>query len=247
MRNFGYNTAQYLQYGQNYRKRRGYMGMRHSGKIKRRRYNVRPGGNKERKSFGVELVGQAPNNSTAPSVLNAMAAGTTSDTRIGDTIVMTNIMLKVCVKAVATTLSQCYRLMLIYDKQANKALPSLDDLFEGVAPHTLLNFMELDSRKRFVTVWNSGLFEVGGQQSDNQNRVIEVYINCKAETVYVGSSAGISSIVTGSLILVQIAERTASVDAFNGEYHTRIRFTDGQYGGEPMFFKTRTRGNLQLS
>ena len=199
----------------------------------------------ERKSHTVDVAGINPIQSTAPLVLNLVSAASGATNRIGDTMVVTSIQLRFCIKATGTSINACYRVMLIWDKQPNKAIATLDDIFVGAAPHGPLDFMELDNRKRFSTIYNSHVFAVGANTNDNDNRSFEFYCDSKAETVWTDGTGEIGSLTTGALLLVTISDQSASASVAVFDFQSRIRFTDGQYAGTPSFTKRTTHGDLQ--
>ncbi len=197
------------------------------------------GGKAENKVHTVDFLGVSPLQSTAPTVLNLVSGGTASTNRIGDTMIITSIQLRACMRATATSVNSCYRLMIIYDRQPNKAIASLDDIFVGGAPHGPMDYMELDNRKRFSVVYNSDVFAIGANTNDNDNRVLTFFCKARAETVWSDSSGVIGSLTTGSLLLVHISDRSASAEVANMDFQVRIRFTDGQYDGPTKFFQKK--------
>jgi len=186
-----------------------------------------------------------PVQGTIPELLNGTVAGTGVTQRVGDTIVVRKIMIRCCIVATGTSVNACYRFILLWDKQANKALPSLSDIFTGTAPHSPLDFFDLEGRKRFITVWNSHIFAVGANTNDNDNRVYEFNCDCAAETVYSGPTGDISVLTTGALLLITISDKIGVTQVATATIQTRIRFTDGSYGGKPKFFNKTTSGHLQ--
>ncbi len=229
-----------------YRKRGPRYGVFTRNKRPRYNYGRNSGGIKERKAHTQDVLGVLPTTTTAVVLLNGIGAGIGSTQRIGDTIVVSKIMCRFCATATATSVNACYRVMLIWDKQANKALPSLDDIFVGSAPHGPLDFLELDNRKRFSTVYNSKVFAVGANTNDNDNRVYEFNTDAKAETVFINEGDTIVSLTTGALLLVTIGDKSTTPEAAKFDFQVRIRFTDGQYSGKPKFFRKNTVGNLQI-
>ena len=197
----------------------------------------------ELKKFTTELLGQSPVNVTPPTVRNFIAGGINDNERIGNTIVITSISARFCMLATVNSTLHCYRFMLIWDKQPNKALAILADIFVGAPPHHPNDFNDLESRDRFVTVWNSGTFIMGGLGSDNDGRAIEFYCKCRAQTVFSDNAGVIGSMVTGALLFVQIRDGGIVAEAVNGDYQFRLRYTDGRYGGKPMFWGRKVLGN----
>ncbi len=237
-----YGPARSMRFKKRYRSKTGY-----NQAYKKRRYNYQSS-RKERKTHNVKIgPGDSPINSTAPRVMNLVAAGTSAETRIGDTMVMTKIGLKICLLAKGTTVNHCYRFMLLWDTQPNKAVATLNDILHGLAPHDPTDFLELDGRKRFITVWNSHAFNVGANTNDNDSRTFEFYCKCQAETVWSDSGGTVASLVSGALLLLTISDGVSAAESFDGTYQLRLRFTDGQYAGRPKFFQRRNIGSLMTT
>ncbi len=199
----------------------------------------------ERKVHTVAFTGVLPTNVQVPTFINNIAQGPSNLQRIGDVMTVTNIMLRFTCKATATSTAQSYRVMLIWDKQPNKAIATLADIFTGGAPHSTLDFLELDGRKRFQTVFNSGIFMVGANTNDNDNRVFEFYCKAKAETIWTGDGGTIGFLTTGALLLVTIGSNGTAANVCSMDFQLRLRFVDGSSKGNPRFWNKRTVGNLQ--
>lgn len=230
----------------NFRSPRRYMGgMGYSGTGSK---SILGGGKRssnpqELKVATFDIAAQNPTTSGFIVSINDIAAGTTDQTRIGNVICIKKVMMHLCIQATSTSLGQCYRVLILFDKQPNKSLPTLDDIFVGTATHNSRDFMEMDNRRRFTTVFNSHQFNVGANTNDNDNRVIEFYSDAKAESVYSDGSGGIGSQTTGSLILVYIGDKGVAANSATFQAQVRIRFTDGGYYGRPTFFNRKTHGN----
>jgi len=222
---------------------RGYM--RPSPRRCVRSKNPRYGWTKlEKKESTVEFTAVLPTNTSAVQLVNGISAGTSNTQRIGDTMVITQISMRFCAVATGTSVNACYRFMLLWDTQPNKALATLEDIFVGTSPHSPLDFMELDNRNRFRTVWNSGVFAIGANTNDNDNRTFEFYCDCKAETVWTGGSGDIGSLTSGALLLVHISNKGVTGNVATVDFQTRIRFNDGQSSRNARFFNKRTVGSL---
>ncbi len=175
----------------------------------------------------------------------SIAQGTGDSSRIGNIIVLKRIMMRVCMNATATSIGGCYRIMLMYDKQANKSLPSVDDILVGGAPHSSRDYLDLVNRNRFTTIFNSKIFNIGANTNDNDNRSLEFYCNAAAEVTFSGGGSTVTSVITGNLFVLLIGDGTVVANAAAFDIQFRIRFTDGQLRGnkEARFFKRSVSGN----
>ncbi len=211
-----------------------------------RRYNTSAGLTpQEHKVNTVNIATQNPFDTGFVTGVFTIGQGTGDSSRIGNVIVLKKIMMRVCMNASATSIGGCYRILLLYDKQANRALPTIDDILVGGAPHSSRDFMDLVNRNRFSTLFNSGIFNIGANTNDNDNRSLEFYCTCQAETTFSGSGSTVASIITGNVIVVLVGDGTVATNAAAFDIQFRTRFTDGQLRGnkEARFFKRRTKGN----
>lgn len=114
-----------------------------------------------------------------------------------------------------------HRVVIIYDKQANNAAPLNTDVFQADAITAPLRLAASD---RFVVIMDE---MTDSSQSSALNICDKRYTKCNLETIFSGTGATISSIVSGSLYMYiannggSITGTVTSVDMF-----VRIRYTD---------------------
>ena len=125
---------------------------------KKRKTNTRSGGveNIELKSrTGTGLIVNL-NNGGQIIHIGGIAQGTDIDERIGRTIVTKKIYMHLTVSQQATTVKQFYRFFILYDRQPNGSIATMDSILD-LSSFSALNFKEIDSRERYKTLWDSGL------------------------------------------------------------------------------------------
>jgi len=83
-----------------------------------------------------------------PVLLNGCAQGNSGFTRIGRRLLMKSILFRYFF---APGSSSCFRILVVYDKQTNGALPATTDVVNTTDAHAPLNLINAD---RFVTVFD---------------------------------------------------------------------------------------------
>lgn len=105
---------------------------------------------------GTTVVPQQNAGVTTPQV--GIPGGSGYNQRIGRKIFLKYISIRALVKPVApatfTPSVQNFRIVLLYDRQPNLALPGVGDIFQEAAGLTVLAFHEDKNRDRFVTLWD---------------------------------------------------------------------------------------------
>jgi len=156
------------------------------------------------KSSGIEkknIDDTAPKITTAATtwtinVLNDVGQGTTATTRIGRKILMKSLLLQGWVSSTAPI-----RILIIYDRQPNGALPAATDVLTS---NTLMAAMNLDNRDRFICL--ADIFP--GDDSENLTGNFPTgfgwkrFIKMNLETIYGGVAGTIADINTGSLLIM---------------------------------------------
>ncbi len=200
----------------------------------------------EHKVSTINIATHNPFDTAVITSVFSIAQGTGVSARVGDIICLKKLMMRVCMNATATSIGGCYRILLLYDKQANRGLPTADAIFVGGAPHSSRDYLDLINRNRFSTIMNSGIFNVGANTNDNDNRSMEFYCNLRAEVTFDGAGAGVGSVITGNLVYVAVGDGTVATNAAAFDVQFRTRFTDGQLVGnkEAKFFNRKLTGNF---
>lgn len=157
--------------------------------------------------------------------LTAEAAGPSG--RIGRKITMTAVQLAGTIQPFdnITQAAHC-KVLLIYDKQPNGALPAMTDIFVA---STSNSFMNLNNRDRFQVL---AVHDVAIGTQDNTAtqafagsptvHVVKTYKTINLPTIYDGATAAIGDVQTGSLLLVTVGDRAAGLGGvFFGAVRTR--------------------------
>ncbi len=136
-------------------------------------------------------------------VLNNMAQGAGNETRIGQKIRMTSVYLQLAFEKLIgdVSLNGFVRMMILYDRQTNSALPNWATLFElpgtGNPVVELMSPLNLDQSKRYRILMDRRIYF-----SENfiEGRIVKKYLRLGLDTQFDGIGASIADISTGSLI-----------------------------------------------
>lgn len=164
-----------------------------------------------------QLVGGSPF-----ILLNGIVQGAGNNQRIGNKVSLKALRIKGQIINLATAVQTYARVLIVYDKQPNGALPTYASVMQtrdsaGAATNTAFSDPNFDNKERFTilrdttivlpSVTNTAgvLTNVGfDQQAKNDINVfnIDMYIKLKGlHTAYTGATAGIADISTGSLMI----------------------------------------------
>lgn len=154
------------------------------------------------------------------NTLNDCAQGTTATTRIGRKILMKSINIQ---GVVATSTGNTARILIVYDKQPNGAVPLATDVLTS---NTLMAMQNLDNRDRFIIL--ADIFPYDQEEnianpSASSGFGWKRYIKCNLETIYNGTLGTIADITTGSL-LIMTNINGATITGETGMQ--RVRFVD---------------------
>ena len=183
----------------------------------------------------------------ALTLLNGTVPGDGLQNRQGRTISMQNITLRFYIskdKAGASPKPDFLRLVLVYDRQANNATPTLGTILStvdnaGTGTTTALSSVNLSYQARFAIIrdWSwaicdQALFGTGDTGATTLAAAPvaghKVFVNLKGlETQYNSGTTGtIADIASGALYLLALG-LNANVDSqFAVNFQSRIRFTD---------------------
>lgn len=132
------------------------------------------------------------------NALNDVAQGVTAQTRIGRKILMKSLLVQGYITVTGSPAIP--RIVIVYDRQANGALPAATDIFTS---NTVMAAMNLDNRDRFLVV--ADIFP--GDDSENLtgnsagNFGYKRFIKMNLETIYSGNAGTIADITSGSLLI----------------------------------------------
>lgn len=168
-------------------------------------------------------------------LINGVVQGAGNNQRIGNKIALKALRMKGQILNLATAVQTYGRLLVIYDKQPNGALPTYASVMQtrdsaGAATNTAFSDPNFDNKERFtilrdttivfpsVTNTVGVLTNVGfDQQAKNDINIfnVDMYIKLKGlHTAYTGATAGIADISTGSLLFAVMIHQGAATWTF---------------------------------
>lgn len=161
----------------------------------------------------------------ATYLLNGLSLGNSATTRIGQSITIKSIEIRLYTFAtVATGTAQAHRVAVIQDKQTNGA-QALSTAFWTSASTTALR--NLGNRKRFKTLTDI-TYTIAASPQDNTNHYSHMYLKPKyIVTEYNAANAGdVTDIATNSIFIYIHGTNAAGVTAGSSAGLARIRYTD---------------------
>lgn len=162
--------------------------------------------------------------STPGILLNGMAPGSTASDRVGRKIVMTTLLIRWRAQMVITGIQGAnFRILVVYDKQANAALPVITDILDS---NDVLARQNLSNRDRFIVLVDKHSKNVGAQSDwSTIGKIYRKKLNL--ETIFNAGAAGtIGDIASGSVVLFIAHTGTTGTVAPTMNLLTRIRYTD---------------------
>lgn len=174
-------------------------------------------------------------NATAPQemvLINGVASGTNVNQRVGRRIVMKSIYIRGYIFTGTTPLSFPVRTMLVLDKQANGAAPTMQQILGSFASAQadIDAPNNLDNRERFKIMMDKmTIIQVNGGTSGATSNAgwIQKYKKCNIPVTFNNVGLGISSISTNSLWLCAVGPQVHdSASNHRIFFSTRVRFTD---------------------
>jgi len=186
------------------------------------------------------------NASGAIGAINLIRAGSSYFNRIGRKINMKSVRCNFYLAPIrAVTVIDYVRIMLVYDKQANGALPSITDILQstdqaGTNTTTNMSNANLNNRDRFKILRDQRITlaavaagpplqptNMFDQVSPNTN--IEWFVKLGGmETQFRADSAPavIGDIATGALLLVTLGDFALGVEGYEMRVESRLRYWD---------------------
>lgn len=207
----------------------------------------------EIKSVDDNLGGAAQSLNTTANIvpLNLVQAGSSFNNRVGRKLEMKSLYITgaVVVRSYASsTLQEDYaRIIVVYDRQTNGALPAIGDYLlsvnqAGGTSSTVFDQFNVNNRDRFVTLADmrltlpvvglagAGVPNLFGPVEGNRRTFnIQKFINLRnLVTQYKADSspAVIGDIATGSLILITMGAFGAGAESYQLNLTYRLRYTD---------------------
>lgn len=206
-------------------------------------------GRHELKSVDVPTGVVLCNTTAVITPLNLIRAGSSFNNRVGRKIEMISLRLVGQMVSVRTTVAQDYnRIMLVYDRQTNGALPAIADILQATdqaGTNTTDSFtgINLNNRDRFVILRDEHLcmptqtqaagtvITNPGGQIDPVSTTFKLdwYVKLKglvAQFKADSAPAVIGDISTGGLYLVTFGDNVAGTEGWALETQTRLRYLD---------------------
>lgn len=159
-------------------------------------------------------------------VLNSLAQGITSQTRIGSQVATKSVYYQIVFNVGGTPLPNAMRHMLVWDRQHNGGSPVLTatDILAGPGTTPLLTApLNLSNRDRFVVLADDR-FTLS--PNGDQIRYVDEFRKINQLTTYPLETAADNDPVTGALCLLMISDETATANqpTFYGTW--RVRYMD---------------------
>ena len=188
----------------------------------------------ERKNFDSSLTLTTANASTLFStlaVLNPIQQGPSPNERVGRKITMTKFQVRYTFDQIGAVgnFYPSVRVVLIYDRQNNGALPAIGDIFtsDGAAGVGFRSFQNLVNADRFLILADEYIQEK--QQSYNSSYGGAIFRKDALQAVFNAGTAGTAAdIQTGAIYLCfALGGNAIQVSATNTfRFYSRIRYTD---------------------
>ena len=157
-----------------------------------------------------------------PLVLNSVAQGTTPNTYLGRSLTMKSLLIRWAGYLDATTTgSSGLRMIVVYDKQTNGAIPVTTDVFQV---DQMTSPMNLNNNRRFEVVLDEMIPCVG--TGGPQAWFVERYVKMNRRTEFSGAGAGVTQIATGSLVAYFYQQGGLLVASPINSFYSRVRFVD---------------------
>lgn len=168
----------------------------------------------------------------AAGALPVIASGTSESQRIGRKVVIRKVSVRVQTtipsKADPDTCVDHFRLMLVWDKQANGAIATVTGILESASMYSFNNLSNKDRfRILFDKFWHcnsQGAGYTGAAYATNQaiTEMKSINVNCNIPIEYSGTDGTIDEMMSNNLVFLVIS--TAGVGLMTGKY--RLRYTD---------------------
>lgn len=162
--------------------------------------------------------------SGALTLLNGCQAAVVPTGRVGRRITMTSLLIRGYVQLAATTTGASpFRLLVVYDSQANKQAPAVTDVLTGNA---FSYPMLLANSRRFKIVMDKQypVFGTAGPQGFELNEYVK--LNLDAEYIDGTGAGDITDITSGSLYAITFTSAGLGVATATNNIQARVRFLD---------------------
>lgn len=161
---------------------------------------------------------------STPQLINGIAQGAAQNEHVGRKALMKKVHLRYTYYSGSAGGNQSQvRILVVYDKQANGALPSVGDVLASSA--TFNSFNNLANADRFVILMDE---ICDSTQSSALNIAGVRHLKVNLETIFGGTTSGIASINSGSIFIMAANNSDPTVGSAAGTVYftTRVRYTD---------------------
>ena len=210
-------------------KRRKTLGTRKYVPIPKPRFRYRPFG--ERKWVDLATTTYGLNTTGTVTLIPVIPQGSDVNERIGRKVTLKSIAMRGYAVSNANTLVTYGRVMLVYDRQPNKALASMTDILDSASS---LSFNNNQNRDRFLTIMNKSFTLCGnnttaGQQTETSMICMDYFRKVNLPMQFGSAGTGlIADITTGALLLVTVGATAAGTSDGDLTVSFRITYADPQ-------------------
>lgn len=186
----------------------------------------------EAKYFDIAHGGMGLNTTGFIKHLDIVPTGTTVNSRDGRKFKNTSVQIRGIASSDTTTVTANGAMYLVWDKQPNKALTAIDQIFDTINSNS---FSKRENVQRFKIIkkWRwafAGNSATAGQSTSSAVFDIDDYVklpdDCLAECTSADTTGEIGNRITGALLLVGMGNvATGTLDALVN-VNTRVNFVD---------------------
>jgi len=169
-------------------------------------------------------INSAIDNGGYVQLLNGLARGDDINQRSGREVMMKSVQISwLSFATAATGVDQVHRVVLVYDRQANAAALTWNDVFGSTSIHYPRN---LENRKRFKILMDMS-YVINAAGEPGTGRMEKYYRKLAHPVTFNSGNAGtIADITTGSLYLMWTSSVGAGATAGTIQGRVRVRYTD---------------------
>lgn len=219
----GYNYKSSAALAARMRARRGApRGMRRAGYFASQSY--------ERKYTDTAVAAYELDTTGSVTLISVIPQGASQSQRIGRKVENKSIEVRGQVNTKTTTTITSGRVMLVYDRQPNKALAAVTDVLESASYYA---FKKDENKNRFLILKDKHFKTTGNQTAaqinDSGIQNVHWFLKLPRGLITEYSTAGtgvIGDITTGALLLVVIGTTAAGTAAMQAQLAFRVRFDD---------------------
>lgn len=164
------------------------------------------------------IAGLTTNAFGAGQILNGIQQGTSANARVGRSALFKSLQFRFQLGDSTTPGIVPVRVLIVYDKQSNGALPLITDI---LAQNNFTSPMNLDKANRFLILCDK-IFE----SPNSSNTVGQYFRKMSLETMWSGIGATIADITTGAIVAFAATPGQPTTGLASIIYTTRVRYLD---------------------